>query len=74
MNKSELGQFFKDANGDLWEMITFCEQPTATLRKVGSGQKLGGAVGCMNFNDMVKVADPDGLIRKTLDQVYKNEP
>ena len=57
MNEDDVGKFFKDSEGNLWRMVIFCSRPTATLEKVGTKERVGGAVGCLNFSDFVKVEE-----------------
>lgn len=40
-----VGEFFRDANGEIWSLESHCAQPTATFVKVGSGERKSGAVG-----------------------------
>lgn len=40
---------------DVWAVETYCELPTITLKNIRTGEKRGGAVGCLNLKDFVKL-------------------
>jgi len=44
---------FTTSGSDVWEVESFCEHPTITLRNVRTGEQCGGAVGCRNLRDFV---------------------
>ena len=40
---------------DIWQMITYCEYPTATMLNIRIGERVGGAVGCPNLQPFKKL-------------------
>lgn len=44
-----LSDVFRDEEGDLWEVVGLCTEPTAVVRKVGTDQKEHHVIGCLNW-------------------------
>lgn len=44
-----LGDVFRDRNGELWEVVGLCFDPTAIVRNVGTDEREQHVVGCMNW-------------------------
>mgnify|MGYP001611372240 FL=1 len=57
MNEADVGTYWTSDGEDIWQMITFCEFPTATLINLKTGEKIGGAVGSPNLKPFIKL-DP----------------
>ena len=54
LNETTLGRYFVDERGEVWQHITFCERPTASLRRVNDDAiRVGGAVGAPIFDGYV---------------------
>lgn len=63
MNEKDIGQFYTTNGEDIWQLITFCDLPTATLENVRTGDRRGGAVGCRNLEPFIKLV-PEKEIKK----------
>ena len=53
MEASCVGDGYKDSEGNLWQMQSYCAHPTATLIRQDTGEELSGAVGCLLFDGFV---------------------
>ena len=51
----ELGGFYEDGMGQVWEVAVICEHPTMSLENVKTGQRVGGAIGAPIFDGFVKL-------------------
>ncbi len=40
MTMDDVGGFFLDANGKVWQCIGYCEHPTCTLQRVGTDERM----------------------------------
>lgn len=52
----ECGDLFTTHGGDLWEVSSFCALPTVGLENFSTGEKRGGAVGCLNVENFVPLS------------------
>jgi len=54
------GDLFTTDGRDVWELVSFCELPTATVKNLRTGEVRDGAVGCLNLAPFVqlKPAEP----------------
>lgn len=72
IDQGNVGRIFQKEDGSLWEMISYCEQPTATMRKVGTQEKVGGAIGSMNLTGFTLVdRQVEDLVRRVVRQVER---
>ena len=55
MEIDDVGTYWTTDGTDIWQLITFCEQPTATMLNLKTGGRIGGAVGCLNLQPFVKL-------------------
>lgn len=49
------GDLYTTNGDDVWRVKFMCEEPTITLENVETKQQIGGAVGCTNVSDFVKL-------------------
>ena len=50
MGEKDLGEFYIDAERRVWQLITYTDQPTATLQRVDDPSiRVGGVVGAPIF-------------------------
>jgi hypothetical protein len=42
----ESGDLYTRDGKDVWEVFTYCELPTITMKNIRTGELVGGAVGC----------------------------
>lgn len=69
MNSDQVGKFFTDKDGNIWQMVSFIENPSTTLKKVGTEESLHGAVGCSLFEDFNEVhPSQEEIIQQMLKQ------
>ena len=70
MKTADVGKFFTDSYGDVWQMISSCDQPTATMQKVGSNERVGGAIGSLNLCqfDLIQDENAQKLLKKAISQ------
>ncbi|MEM1190250.1 MAG: hypothetical protein AAGI72_17090 [Pseudomonadota bacterium] len=50
-----------DENDNVWSMLGYFSGPSATLKNIGTGEELGGGIGCMNFEGFRPVLDGDAM-------------
>jgi len=55
------GDLYTTDGKDVWEIESFCEHPTVTLKNVRTGERIGGAVGCRNVADFVPLKPTEPL-------------
>lgn len=55
-----LRDVYRDANGDLWEVIGLCDRPQATFRRVSDDRQVEHVIGCLNM----RAQFPDGALRE----------
>ena len=51
------GGLFTTNGRDVWRILYYCEEPTVTLENVETKERRGGAIGCRNLADFVRL-DP----------------
>lgn len=44
-----LADVFRDKDGELWEVVGICTDPTAIVRHVSSGEHEHHVIGCLNW-------------------------
>ena len=54
-NDLKPGDLYTTDGKDVWIVQSFCEHPTVTMQNIRSGKSVGGAVGCRNLKDFVKL-------------------
>jgi len=57
-----VGDLYTDGH-NVWEIETYCDRPTVTLKNIHNGNKLYGAIGCSNFSNLVKLV-PETKIKE----------
>ena len=55
MKVEDVGTYWTTDKEDIWQMITYCEYPTATMLNIRIGERVGGAVGCPNLQPFKKL-------------------
>ena len=46
MREADLGEFYVDADGNVWQLVSYTDQPTATLRRIDDPDvRVSGVVG-----------------------------
>lgn len=50
-----LGDVYRDAHGELWEVIALCDQPQAAIRRVRDGVQEEHVIGCLNWTERCRV-------------------
>lgn len=62
MNIEDVGKYYIRVDredgfeiSDPWQMISYCESPTATLRNVRTFETVSGAIGCLNLQPFVRL-------------------
>jgi hypothetical protein len=70
VKNEDVGRYYRDARGDLWRLITYCEHPTATMKRVGTGEQCGGAVGSPILAEFSPIPNDDhALVETVIDQM-----
>lgn len=59
MNCSDIGSFFIDKDGDVWEMKTYCEHPTCGLYNIKTGRSVSVVPWSALANDWKKLVPED---------------
>lgn len=54
-----LRDVYRDKDGDLWEVVSLCDQPTAGFRRIRDGQQVDHVIDCLNM----KTQFPKGGVR-----------
>ena len=68
INSESVGKIFVDEKGEIWQLISYCQYPTATMKKVGTEETVGGATNSLNLSKF-KLADPE--VEKTVKKVMR---
>ena len=55
MNADDVGKFFTTNGEDIWRMIVYCAEPTATMQNVKTGEQVGGIIGSPILEHFVKL-------------------
>ena len=55
MDASDVSGFYTTDGCDVWRLISYCREPTATMENVETKDRVGGAVGCLNLQPFVKL-------------------
>ena len=55
MNNNDVSKYYTTNGKDIWQLIIYCEYPTATMKNLETGERVGGAVGCLNLKPFVKL-------------------
>lgn len=40
---------YRDADGELWEVVSLCDKPLAGFRRVKDGKQIDHVIGCLNM-------------------------
>ena len=59
-----LGSLYTIDGNDVWEVISYCNQPTVTMRNVRTNDERSGAVGCPLLSEFMLLR-PAGPLAKT---------
>ena len=73
MNEDDIGKYFSNADGSVWQMETYCEYPTAQFRKIGSEEKRTLTVGSLNASVFKKIDENMQNTIKTVDTQYQGQ-
>ncbi len=57
----ELGGLYTTGKNSVWEVKSYAQAPTITLKNLRTGEEIFGGVGCLNFAPFVKLV-PDSKI------------
>lgn len=66
MDSNDVGHYFTIDGTDVWEMVSYCEYPTATMLNLKTGERKGGAVGSLllrPFQRLVREQRPNEACR-----------
>jgi len=55
MNIKDVGKYYTTDGEDVWELTSYCKEPTATMENIKTGRRIGGAVGCLKLKPFVKL-------------------
>ncbi len=55
MHENDIGSFYTTGKHDVWELVSFCPDPTAMLRNLKTGEEIGGVIGCLNLEPFVQL-------------------
>jgi len=55
MNEKDIGKYYTTNGEDIWQLISYCREPTATMVDIRTGERIGGAVGCLNLQPFIKL-------------------
>lgn len=75
MNETKVGKYFKDKDGNIYQMVSFCAEPTATFQKVGAMPKqIGGSIYSPNVTQFTQLSEQEQEItQKLYNQFYGME-
>jgi len=62
----EPGDVFTTDGHDVWRVVSFCHHPTITLKNIETGKEIGGAVGCLNVRNFVKLVPAGPLDKRSI--------
>lgn len=55
MNGDDVGCYYTTNGEDIWRLISYCREPTATMENIRTEERVGGAVGCLNLKPFIKL-------------------
>lgn len=82
MEEAQVGKYFKDKEGRIWRMISYCSSPTALMENVATGEQTGGAVGSLNLSGFSELSEEAQAVAEEMSKLrpnymnppYKNPP
>lgn len=74
MNSNQVGKFFTDHEGNVWQMQSFMERPSATFKKIGTDETMHGGVGCRLFEDFSEVTLEQDVVIRRLTKQFEVKP
>lgn len=66
----EAGALYTSDGKDVWEVESFFEMPSVTLKNLRTGERMTGGVGCLNFTPFVPLV-PEGPSKEELERRRK---
>jgi len=58
----EAGALYTSDGKDVWEVESFFEMPSVTLKNLRTGERMTGGVGCLNFTPFVPLIGADVMV------------
>ena len=55
MDVNDVSSYYTTDGEDIWRLVAYCQEPTATMENVETNERVGGAVGCLNLKPFVKL-------------------
>lgn len=55
MDEDDVGCYYTTNGEDVWQLISYCREPTATMKNLRTEERVGGAVGCLNLKPFIKL-------------------
>jgi len=55
MDKEDVGSYYTTNGKDIWQLICFSSEPTATMLNIKTGEKISGTIGCPNLKPFIKL-------------------
>lgn len=74
IKREDLGQFFTDDEGNYWQMIGWCDEPTAILKKIGTNeQHIGIPTSPYMKMKFEKLDAPKQILEEIIEQIERNK-
>jgi hypothetical protein len=66
--ESQVGDYFKGRDGKVYQLVSYCSHPTVTFKEVKTGERVGGAVDCLNVQgiEYIESEETQKLLREVL--------
>ena len=55
LSKDDVSSYYTTNGEDIWQLITYCEFPTATMLNIKTGERVGGAIGSPILKPFIKL-------------------
>ena len=69
----EAGALYTSDGKDVWEVESFFEMPSVTLKNLRTGQRMTGGVGCPNFTPFVPLRALQGDLNGKMNAVMQHQ-
>jgi len=65
----EPGMYFTTESGQIWVLESCCPLPTATLKNLETGERVGGAVSSLNLQPFIRLIPENEIIKRRKENI-----
>ena len=55
INSNDVGKFFTTTGEDIWQLMSYCSEPSATTVNIRTGERAGGAVSSLVIQPFIRL-------------------